>query len=102
MHRLITIWKTETAYFSERVKENIRRLFVSNTLKSISSPLMTTFLNAFVFRVAGGLESVALYNAGQFVGLRPRPLPSRLIFPTRKCRDGRSSDIRLSSTASSS
>lgn len=69
MHRLATIWKRETAYFSERMKENVRRLFASNTLKSLSSPLMTIFMNAFLFRVAGGLASVVLYNAGQFVGL---------------------------------
>ena len=42
---------------------------MSNILKSLSSPLTTTFLNAFVFRVTGDLLGVALYNIGQFIGL---------------------------------
>lgn len=69
MYRFIAIWRSETIYFSEHIKNNIRRVFASNIFKSLSTPLMTTFLNAFVFRATGTLLGVAAYNIGYFMCL---------------------------------
>ncbi len=69
MYRFVAIFRSETIYFKEHISPNVRRVFTSNIFKSISSPLMTTFLNAFVFRASGTLAGVAIYNVGLFVCL---------------------------------
>jgi YQGE family putative transporter len=65
MYCFITkIFRRETTYFSERINDNVRRLVISNIFKTIQSPLVTTFLNAFIWRVSGSIVGVAIYNIG--------------------------------------
>jgi YQGE family putative transporter len=89
MYRFAAIFKEERIYFSTQIRDNARRLFSSNVFRSLSNPLMSTFLNAFVFRETGTLFGVAVYNAGLFLflpvafyanGLLLRYLHIRILF----------------------
>jgi len=66
---VIKIFTRETIYFSERINGNVRRIILSNVFKTISGPLVTTFLNAFIWRISNSVTSVAIYNIGLFLSL---------------------------------
>lgn len=66
---IIKILKKEITYFSENITGNVRKVFVSNIFKTISSPLVTTFLNAFIWRISGSVVDVVIYNIGLFIFL---------------------------------
>ncbi len=66
---VISFLKKESSHFSKHISGNVRRLVGSNALKTISNPLFSTFLNAFVWRLTGSIYSVALYNLGMCIAL---------------------------------
>lgn len=70
MYRYISkIFKSESIYFIEHINGNIQRILLSNIFKTISSPLVTTFLNAFVWRISGSIIDVVIYNIGLHIFL---------------------------------
>jgi YQGE family putative transporter len=69
MKKILSLFQSETTYFSQHISGNVRRIVISNICKTLAGPLVSTFLNAFVWRATGSLLAVALYNAGLYLGL---------------------------------
>ncbi len=70
MYKILSaIFKGETTYFSERITANARRIVYANILHTISSPLVSVFLSAFIWKTTGSLFSVALYKLGECIFL---------------------------------
>ena len=69
MYKIITIFRNETVYFYQRLDNGVRRILLSNIFKTFQSPLVTTFLNAFVWRMSGSIMGVVLYNVGLYTFL---------------------------------
>lgn len=70
MYKIIgAIFKGEAQYFSDRISVNARRVVYANILHTISDPLVSVFLSAFIWTRTGSLLSVALYKLGECVFL---------------------------------
>jgi len=69
MLRILTIFRSETVYFVERLAENARRIIYSDMVHSLTGPLTDIFLGAFIWRSTGSLLLVALYKIGEWIFL---------------------------------
>jgi YQGE family putative transporter len=65
MPKIITFFHSETIYFIERITVNARRIIYSNAFYSISSPLISIFISAFIWRTTGSLYAVLAYKVGE-------------------------------------